>query len=133
MALRDAARSCPPEAANALIVYALELEEKSGRAGGCPDPEEKAAWIAVQRWLRAWRGGTLGQAGSAAQRGPSRVAAQEPRGEIGQVGERSSIRAAMAPRERKAGSPTDVVVAHPRHPERRLAGPRREPRRCAQR
>ena len=133
MALRDAARSCPPETATALIVYALELEEKSGRAGGCPDPEEKAAWRAVQRWLKAWRGGALGQAGPAAPKGSGRVAAQGPWGETDQVGERSSIRAAMAPRERKAGSPTDVVVAHPRHPERRLAGPRREPRRCAQR
>ena len=79
-ALRDAARSCPPETAKALVVYALELEEKSGRVGGCPDPEEKAAWQAVQRWLRAWRGGALGQADPAAPTGSGRVAAQEPWG-----------------------------------------------------
>ena len=52
----------PPETAKALVRYALELEAQERHAGGCADPGEKAAWQAVQRWLRAWRGGQLGQA-----------------------------------------------------------------------
>ena len=51
----------PPETAKALVRYALELEAQERHAGGCADPGEKAAWQAVQRWLRAWRGGQLGQ------------------------------------------------------------------------
>ena len=42
-ALRGTARSCPPETARALARYALETEAREQHAGGCHDPDEKAA------------------------------------------------------------------------------------------
>ena len=57
--LKRAVASMPPRSADRLVHWAEEAlrgEERGDyRAGQCPDPEERAAWATVQRWLRAWK------------------------------------------------------------------------------
>ena len=58
--LKDAARSLPIETARAVLGAVAEATQQgSGRAGGCHDPAEEAAWETTRRWLRAWASGTL--------------------------------------------------------------------------
>ena len=51
--VKQAVASCPPKTAEAVLVWALEVFEPRRKAGACRDPEEEAAWKALQRLLRA--------------------------------------------------------------------------------
>ena len=56
--MQEAAKACPPCSATALLSGALEAVAQAateGKAGGCIDPDDAAAWNAVLRWLRAWK------------------------------------------------------------------------------
>ena len=53
--VKRAVASCPPRTAEAVLTWATEIFRSGKKVGACHDPEEEAAWKAVQRWLRAWK------------------------------------------------------------------------------